>query len=310
MPVVASSSRAPPPPLPPPEIGDIAENPLENFCVESTHAVKINPLIDDFDKILRTIAHGIQHSTEVASDLEEVKESGQVDRIESSVRTYIDLENQLKIQKQCMEELRTRIQSGEKIKNIVAEYQAMVGHGTEKYANQPDAAKYFENETFVEFKQKIILFINWSIIRPTYASICQCYVASLARRQIPSYPFRQDVHHPNEVMPSLIPRPTDDSEDDIVIGSQRVSLKCPITQTLLVNPVTSKICKHSFSGAAVTDMINRQGGKIRCPESGCEKILTLNDLAPNKGLARKVKRAKDTWQDQEDEDMDKYVEVE
>lgn len=30
----------------------------------------------------------------------------------------------------------------------------------------------------------------------------------------------------------------------------------------------SKICKHSFSGAAVTDMISRQGGRIRCPESG------------------------------------------
>ncbi|RUP28571.1 hypothetical protein BC936DRAFT_138713 [Jimgerdemannia flammicorona] len=84
-------------------------------------------------------------------------------------------------------------------------------------------------------------------------------------------------------------------------------------------PQRSKICKHSFSRDAVTQMIGQNGGHIGCPESGgfflrasltliellTKTILTMNELAPNSVLARKVKRVKDTWEDDEEEDAGK-----
>ncbi|RUP28570.1 hypothetical protein BC936DRAFT_138712 [Jimgerdemannia flammicorona] len=203
---IASSSRAPPPPIehsPGPDPlseAEVDEDPFENFHIEPACAVKLNNLVGDFDKVLDSITHGMQRGTETACELEEVQEPEQVEKIEFSIRTYIDLENRLKIEKAAMENLRDRIKGGEKIKNLVAEYQTAVQRATDEYENQPEAAKYFGNEAFVDFKQKV-----W------------------------------EVHHPDQEMPPLNPRPVD---DDLVIGTQRVSLKCPITQTLLVNPVT------------------------------------------------------------------------
>ena len=85
----------------------------------------------------------------------------------------------------------------------------------------------------------------------------------------------------------------DDSEgDDLVVGSTRISLKCPLTATWLEDPVTNRSCGHSYSKQAVADHVrhSHRGQSVRCPLSGCSSNLVLNNLVPNKSLQRRVER--------------------
>jgi E3 SUMO-protein ligase NSE2 len=66
-------------------------------------------------------------------------------------------------------------------------------------------------------------------------------------------------------MPPLDPN----EEDDIVMGARQVQLRCPLTMDLFEEPVTSKVCKHSFSKKAILQLIQRSPFKsIDCPIAG------------------------------------------
>lgn len=49
-----------------------------------------------------------------------------------------------------------------------------------------------------------------------------------------------------------------DSQGDLVMGQVDKSLKCPITKAFLEEPVTSKVCRHSYSKAAIIAHIRQQ----------------------------------------------------
>jgi hypothetical protein len=63
----------------------------------------------------------------------------------------------------------------------------------------------------------------------------------------------------------------DDSDDDIVIARETVSTKCPVTLTELVDPIMSKLCRHTFEKAAIMQMIGHRSD-IECPSTGCNKV--------------------------------------
>ncbi|KAJ5467224.1 Zinc fingerRING/FYVE/PHD-type [Penicillium sp. IBT 31633x] len=108
------------------------------------------------------------------------------------------------------------------------------------------------------------------------------------------------------------PSPAD--SDDIAIQRERISLKCPLTLTSYIDPVTSTKCPHSFERDAIMDMINRSQTTIappaarrgqrrihmvKCPV--CSIPLTADDLRPDPVLLRRVRRAQEL-QEREDED--------
>ncbi|KAJ5773184.1 Zinc finger RING/FYVE/PHD-type [Penicillium paradoxum] len=108
------------------------------------------------------------------------------------------------------------------------------------------------------------------------------------------------------------PSPAD--SDDIAIERERVSLKCPLTLTPYVDPVTSTKCPHSFERTAIMDMITRSKTTIAPPASRrnqrrihmvkcpvCSIPLTADDLRPDPVLLRRVRRAQEL-QEREDED--------
>ncbi|KAI1321489.1 hypothetical protein EDD11_005180 [Mortierella claussenii] len=109
-----------------------------------------------------------------------------------------------------------------------------------------------------------------------------------------------EVHHGHDPLPTsgasgAAAGGGDDDEDDdmeIVVTSDTSvqSLKCPLTTNFLEDPVTSSLCKHSFSRVAVVSFIQTQRGQTMCPVHGCNRVLTMNLLQPNKALARKVAR--------------------
>lgn len=49
-----------------------------------------------------------------------------------------------------------------------------------------------------------------------------------------------------------------DSQGDLVMGQVDKSLKCPLTKAYFEEPVTSKVCKHSYSRAAIIAHIKQQ----------------------------------------------------
>ncbi|KAJ5727300.1 hypothetical protein N7493_005120 [Penicillium malachiteum] len=98
-------------------------------------------------------------------------------------------------------------------------------------------------------------------------------------------------------------REASESDDDIAIERERISLRCPLTLLPFRDPVTSTKCRHSFERTAISDMITRsnmtiptetgRGGRrvraVKCPE--CNTPLSMNDLGPDPVLLRRVKRA-------------------
>lgn len=117
-----------------------------------------------------------------------------------------------------------------------------------------------------------------------------------------------------------------DDDDDIEVGGVTQDYKCPLTLTPLQDPMTSyasfftlhdypsfnhitnsrKVCKHSFSGAAIREYLSR--GVKKCPATGCNKRITLADLKEDRALERKVKEhARRAAMRAEDEDVDAEI---
>ncbi|KAF1912108.1 zinc-finger of the MIZ type in Nse subunit-domain-containing protein [Ampelomyces quisqualis] len=94
-----------------------------------------------------------------------------------------------------------------------------------------------------------------------------------------------------------------DDDDDIVINKETISTRCPITFQQLKEPYTSTKCQHTFERNAIMEMIRtstnmvggggpRGGGTraVTCPQTGCDKNLTLNDFRIDPILVRKIGR--------------------
>ncbi|CAP80557.1 Pc12g09300 [Penicillium rubens Wisconsin 54-1255] len=105
------------------------------------------------------------------------------------------------------------------------------------------------------------------------------------------------------------------SDDDIAIERERISLNCPLTLTPYQDPVTSTKCPHSFEREAIMDMINRSPTTIAPPASRrgqrrvhvvkcpvCSTPLTADDLRPDPVLLRRVRRAQELQEREEDDD--------
>lgn len=78
---------------------------------------------------------------------------------------------------------------------------------------------------------------------------------------------------------ALMAEDGDQSDDDeFEMGGQTQTFKCPITLMTLENAVTSESCKHSYTKAAVINLIESGRGRATCPVAGCDKILTMATL--------------------------------
>ncbi|KAJ5164317.1 uncharacterized protein N7500_006147 [Penicillium coprophilum] len=106
-----------------------------------------------------------------------------------------------------------------------------------------------------------------------------------------------------------------DSDDDIAIERERISLKCPLTLTPYQDPVTSTKCPHSFEREAIMDMIKRSSTTIPPPASRrgqrrvhvvkcpvCSIPLSAEDLRPDPVLLRRVRRAQELQRREEEDD--------
>ena len=96
-----------------------------------------------------------------------------------------------------------------------------------------------------------------------------------------------------------------ESDDEIAIAGQTISTRCPLTLQEFKEPLTSKLCPHSFEKSAIMSLIKEQrpmtAGRgrpvpavwtptVQCPVPGCHKVLGEADLMFDVVLVRKIKR--------------------
>ncbi|XP_062520816.1 E3 SUMO-protein ligase NSE2-like [Corticium candelabrum] len=81
------------------------------------------------------------------------------------------------------------------------------------------------------------------------------------------------------------------SQDDVVMSQVRETYKCPITQRLMEDPVTNSACSHSYSKAAILQLLQQRGsGRLRCPVCG-DRVFQQN-LVADKEMERQIRRYK------------------
>lgn len=75
----------------------------------------------------------------------------------------------------------------------------------------------------------------------------------------------------------------DEPEIEILNGSSVNSIKCPISQGRIEEPVKSKLCGHSYDKSSILMYINDKPKE--CPISGCKKMVSKENLEYDKELA-------------------------
>jgi hypothetical protein len=91
--------------------------------------------------------------------------------------------------------------------------------------------------------------------------------------------------------------PAADSEDELEVGVAEKPTTCPITTSLLEDPVMNPACKHTFSRRALMDYIKKYetgAGNKRvplppCPQHGCTAKIDKNKLVVDEEAAYAVK---------------------
>ncbi|KAG4218539.1 hypothetical protein PC116_g32981, partial [Phytophthora cactorum] len=101
----------------------------------------------------------------------------------------------------------------------------------------------------------------------------------------------------------------DDDDDDLIVAEEHLGIYCPLSMVVMKDPYTSTKCKHTFEKDSIVQFLRAQHGRARCPQTGCNKEVTISDFHPDPVMLRKIKRQlasqrANMAEDDEDEDED------
>ncbi|KAJ6508918.1 hypothetical protein C8R45DRAFT_1208504 [Mycena sanguinolenta] len=261
------------------DIANFADQPLTK-----ADGPKIHGLCKDWQSVEGVMHQPASVISAVAAaiaevDGDEAQESlAELDRV---MKGLLDVQSLMNGHSKVLTDIIQSVATGEKITDANARYLSLADDMNAEYDKKTTRQKYLKNDEYVAFKEAIY-----------------------------------EVEHPGSAMPPMtdfIPRePGDESDDDddIVMGGVTQEYKCPLMMTLLKDPMTSSVCKHSFSGDAIRDYFRNKRGQQKCPASGCSKSFALADCKPNPDLARKVKAVEKRQaraQQQEDSDAEEVI---
>ncbi|KAG5715203.1 E3 SUMO-protein ligase nse2 [Termitomyces sp. T112] len=179
--------------------------------------------------------------------------------LDKLMRGLIDISAEMQAHEKVLEDLAQQIGQGEVLEDFIHHYMSGVKERKKKYDKMTSRQKYAKSQEYARFRNNIY-----------------------------------EVQHPDTAIPPItefLPKEDgddSDEDDDLEMGGISQNYNCPITLTLLVDPVTSDVCQHSFSKAAIFQSF-RGTEAIKCPASGCTKRFTRANLKPDKDLAKRVK---------------------
>ncbi|KAI0056566.1 hypothetical protein BV25DRAFT_1565135 [Artomyces pyxidatus] len=244
----------------------VNEETFGNKPLDRNEGQKIQGMASDWNAMDGNLRAGaFTLLSEVASAVAEYgegEETEKLHKLDVLMKEIVDIDVEILSHEKVLKQLHQQVVSGEQISDIVDRYEKNVQAELNSYENKTSRQKYAKHDKYASFKQSIY-----------------------------------EVQHPDEAMPPVIefiPKEdgdnSDDDDDDIQVGGVLQDLKCPITLTLLVNPLTAGPCGHSFSAEAITQMLGpNRATKKTCPAAGCNRMICLNDCKPDKDLERKVK---------------------
>ncbi|SCV70546.1 BQ2448_3308 [Microbotryum intermedium] len=193
---------------------------------------------------------------EVPEDPEEIR------GIEKQYRHLLDKLAEINIRTKTLSDMRQKLAQRHVFTNLYERYDQEVQTLLQAYDRQTPRQKYLDNQLWKSFRA--LLWEQLYDGKP---------VPNL-KRFIPSQAGDED-----------------DSDDEIEIGAQSSDFKCPLTLTLLKDPVTSNKCPHSYSRAAFVEFV--QSRNQDCPVHGCPvKSMSMEDVHDDLGLKRRVEAHK------------------
>ncbi|KAG6336055.1 hypothetical protein ID866_3028 [Astraeus odoratus] len=260
---------------------------LENFCdqpLDRKESTKLHGIAQDWEMIRKQIHQSsfslVKNIAMSLADVMEVDQSTQaLDEVDAIMRDLLDIDKEMISHEQTLKELHQKLLLEERVEDVMNKYEKAVKEDMDQYRSRTSRQKYGSSEVYTQFKQGIFEVQNPGIGIPPI----------------------------NEFIPREEGDASDD-EDDLEVGGITQDYKCPLTLTTLVNPMTSKICGHSFSEAAIREFLkNPKAGGTPCPAAGCTKRLTMAVIQPDKDLEKKVKIAARKRQRQEEDSDDGEV---
>ncbi|KAL5524593.1 hypothetical protein ACEPAF_9733 [Sanghuangporus sanghuang] len=243
---------------------------IQNFQdkpLSKTDARKISALAADWEQIKRNLRTAtFPQAEQVAVAMAEAGESKDgeealqdLEETDLLMRELLDVQAELSAHADTLAGIANDVIRGEEIDNVLKRYTIGVDDRLESWQIKTTRQKYGKDEDYKKFKSSIY-----------------------------------EVQHPDQGMPPLTSLITaeegDDSDDEeIAVGGVSQVYTCPLTLTILVKPVTSEICKHTFSQASIEEYLNHNRSlRKKCPAAGCSKLVCLSDFRPNPELERKV----------------------
>ncbi|GAA5908597.1 hypothetical protein JCM6882_003688 [Rhodosporidiobolus microsporus] len=191
--------------------------------------------------------------------LQVMKEDPSLSGLEREFRSTLDRLKENDIRSGVISEIRGRIVGGHQITDVNKLYETKVVQPLDEYRQKTPRQRYLENKNYKSFVEYV-----WDALT-------------------------NEAGVPN--LKKFLPRDDADeeeSDDEIEVGAQQLNYQCPITLAVLEDPYTSTVCPHSFSNAAIRELLRTQGNSIKCPVAGCSKTLTLATLEKDDSLRRRV----------------------
>ncbi|KAI0898860.1 zinc-finger of the MIZ type in Nse subunit-domain-containing protein [Annulohypoxylon nitens] len=95
----------------------------------------------------------------------------------------------------------------------------------------------------------------------------------------------------------------EDDDDELVIAGEQLDIHCPLSMAVMQDPYTSSVCKHTFEKNSITQfLMNQPGRRARCPQTGCNKEVTMKDFQPDPVRLRLIKRRLAAERNDDDDD--------
>ncbi|THH01561.1 hypothetical protein EW026_g1173 [Hermanssonia centrifuga] len=200
------------------EDNELDLNPLADFGeqpLDKAQATRIGGIASDWNSI-RTQIHGNSYALvrDVAASIAEFTDGEKGDKallgIEDMMKGLVDTEHELLVHEETLNELHQKVARGESIIYITSLYEETVQRRIAEYRKKTTRQKYVKNDEYASFKQAIF-----------------------------------EVQHPDTAMPPVsdfIPKEDGDDSDedeDIQVGGVMQDYKCPLSLTILVDPLTS-----------------------------------------------------------------------
>ncbi|KAI0648053.1 hypothetical protein C8Q79DRAFT_1109892 [Trametes meyenii] len=261
---------------------DIPVPELKDYPLDKNQMTRLHGVSSDW-ALMRDKVHlpGYGFIREVASSVAEFTEGEKGEKalteIDILMRELLDTEYELTAHEKALDDLQQKVARGEEIEGVIGAYQQGVQMRLDEYKTKTTRQKYAKNDYYQKFKQAIY-----------------------------------EVQHPDVAMPplaDLLPQEEgddSDDDDDIQMGGVTQDYKCPLTLQILVDPVTSKICGHSYSSSAAREYL--AGGLPKaCPATGCNKKITLSSLSANRDLAKRAREAARRERAREDDSQGEEV---